>query len=140
MSKLLPVPRGYHTVIPYLTVHNAAEAIQFYKDAFAAIELNRITQADMRIGYAEIKIGDSRIMLSDEFPEISVLSPQTLGGTPVALHLYVEDVDAVAEQAVAAGMRVIRQIADQPVGIRNGIFECPYGHRWFISSRIAAED
>src|SRR5689334_19027262 len=97
------IPEGQHTVTPYITVNDAVNAIEFYKKAFGATEMMRIVETDGRIGHTEIQIGDSRLMLSDEFPEIGVQSPRTLGGTPVAIHLYVEDVDAWAERAVNAG-------------------------------------
>lgn len=130
------IPEGQHTVTPYITVNDAVNAIEFYKKAFGATEMMRIVETDGRIGHAEIQIGDSRLMLSDEFPEIGVQSPRTLGGTPVAIHLYVEDVDVWAERAINAGMKVTRPVADQGNNIRVGIFQCPYGHRWFITSPI----
>ena len=100
-SKVKPIPEGYHSVTPYLIIKGAAQALEFYKKAFGATEIFRFQQPDKRIGHAEIKIGDSNIMLADEFPEMDCRSPQSLGGTPVSIVLYVEDVDAMARQAVS---------------------------------------
>src|SRR5882724_12816364 len=118
-NKAKPIPDGYHTVTPYLIIKNAADAIEFYKKAFGATELFRMDQPDGRIGHAEIKIGDAPIMLSDEFPEEGVRSPATLGGSPVAIHLYVPDVDALVARAVVAGAKLQRPIADQFYGDRS---------------------
>jgi PhnB protein len=130
------VPEGYHTVTPYLAVKGATEAIGFYKSAFGATELSRLSMPDGKIGHAEIQIGDSRIMLSDEFPEYGALSPQSLGGTPTDVHLYVEDVDAWANRAIAAGAKVLVPVADQDYGERHGRLEDPFGHRWGISTPL----
>src|SRR6478735_916355 len=105
-----PIPDGYHTATPYLIVSGAAAAIEFYKKAFGAVELFRMAGPDGKIGHAEIKIGNSPIMLADEHPQMGARSPQTLGGSPVTIHLYVEDVDARFEQAVAAGATVQRPL------------------------------
>jgi PhnB protein len=115
-----PIPEGYHSVTPYLCAKGAAKAIEFYKKALSATERMRITQPDGRVGHAEIQIGDSVIMLSDEFPEMGVRSPETLGGSPMSIHLYVEDADAMFEQAVAAGATVKRPVEDQFYGDRLG--------------------
>src|SRR6266852_5339528 len=103
MSKAKPIPEGYHTATPYLIIKDAAKAIEFYKKAFGAAEMVRMTQPDGRVGHAEIKIGDSPIMLADEFPEMGARSPQSLGGSPVSILLYVQDVDALTSQAITAG-------------------------------------
>ncbi len=130
------VREGHHTVTAYLTVHDAEDAIAFYEKAFGAKEIRRIEDPENhKIGFAELQIGDSRLMLSDEYPP-DVLSPKSIGNTPVAVHLYVDDVDVWAERAIAAGITVIRPVADRMADLRNGIFECPYGHRWFISSAL----
>jgi PhnB protein len=129
-----PIPEGYHSVTPYLHAKDAAQAIEFYKKAFSATERMRITQPDGRVGHAEIQIGDSVIMLSDEFAEMGVHSPQSLGGSPVSIHLYVEDADAMFNQAVAAGAKVKRPIADQFYGDRVAGIEDPFGHTWWIST------
>ncbi len=127
---------GYHTVTPYLTVSDAASAIEFYKQAFGATEIHRIVGEDGKIGFAALQIGDSRLMISDEFPEIGVRGPRSLGGSSVGIHLFVEDVDAWADRAIAAGAKVLRPVADQGTDLRNGIFQCPFGHRWFIASAL----
>ena len=129
-----PIPDGYHSVTPYLCVKGAAQAIEFYKKAFLATERMRIAQPDGRVGHAELQVGDLVIMLSDEFPEIGARSPQSLGGSPVSIHLYVEDADAIFSQAVAAGAKIKRPIADQFYGDRLGGVEDPFGHNWWIST------
>ena len=129
-----PIPDGYHSVTPYLCVKGAAQAIEFYKKAFLATERMRIAQPDGRVGHAELQVGDSVIMSSDEFPEIGARSPQSLGGSPVGIHLYVEDADAIFSQAVAAGAKIKRPIADQFYGDRLGGVEDPFGHNWWIST------
>lgn len=133
-KKVKPIPDGYHSVTPYLCVKDAARAIEFYKQAFGATE--RILMADPggRIGHAEIKIGDALIMLADEFPEMGFLSPETTGGSPVMLHLYVKDVDAFFNQAVAAGAKAQRPVEDQFYGDRAGKLADPFGHVWYIAT------
>ena len=128
-----PIPEGHQGAIPYLTVSNASEAIAFYKAAFGAVEALCITNEGM-VGHAELEIGKARIMLSDEFPDHDALSPQTIGGTPVMIHLYVEDVDAFTARAADAGLKVLRPVADQFYGDRGGKFEDPFGHRWWIAT------
>lgn len=129
-----PIPDGYHTVTPYLIVNDAAAAIEFYKKAFGAAELFRFPAPGGKIGHAEVKIGDSHIMLADEFPEMGAQSPQTIGGSPISLMLYVEDVDAMAKRAVAAGATVTRPVKDQFYGDRSGSFTDPFGHQWHIAT------
>lgn len=129
-----PIPDGYHSVTPYLMIKGAAAAIDFYKKAFGATELMRMPMAGGKIGHAEIQIGNSRVMLADEFPEMGFVGPQTIGGTGVTLHLYVEDVDEVAKQAVAAGAKETRAVQDQFYGDRSGTFQDPFGHVWNIST------
>src|SRR5437762_3062554 len=107
-----PIPDGYHTATPYLIVRDAASAIEFYKKAFGATELMRMAAPGGKLGHAEVRIGDSAIMLADEFPEMGVRSPQALGGSPVSILLYVEDVDARFNLAVAAGAKVLRPVKD----------------------------
>src|SRR4030088_1858553 len=111
-----PIPEGYHSATPYLIIKGAAEAIDFYKRAFGATELFRMPQPDGRIGHAEIKIGDSPIMLADEAPEMGHVSPKTLGGSPVSILLYVEDVDAVFKQAITAGAQEKMPVEDKFYG------------------------
>ncbi len=133
-GKVKPVPEGYHTATPYLIVTGAANAIEFYKRAFGAAELMRMARPDGAIGHAEIKIGDSVIMLADEHLDIGARSPKTIGGSPVSILLYVEDVDAVFNQAVAAGAQVQRPVQDQFYGDRTGGVTDPFGHAWYIST------
>lgn len=129
-----PIPEGYHAITPYLIVAGAAEALDFYARAFGAIERDRMQDASGKIRQAEIRIGDSHVMLADEHPEIGALGPATIGGSPVSLHLYVEDVDAVVGKAVAAGATLTRPVADQFYGDRIGGATDPFGHRWFIAT------
>jgi len=134
-AKVKPIPEGYHTATPYLFVKDAAGAIEFYKTAFKAKEVMRVPGPGGRVGHAEIKIGDSPIMLAEENPEMGARGPKTLGGSPLMLHLYVKDVDAVVEQAAAVGAKIIRPVADQFYGDRAGGLEDPFGHLWHVASR-----
>ena len=129
-----PIPDGYHTVTPYLIVKGAAKALDFYAKALGATELFRMPGPGGQIMHAEIKIGDSPIMLADEFPDMGAVSPQSLGGSPVGIMLYVPDVDALSAQAIAAGAKVLRPIADQFYGDRSCTIEDPFGHKWTIST------
>jgi len=131
-----PIPAGYHTVTPYLIVSGAARAIEYYKKAFGAEEIMRHGGPDGRIGHAEIKIGDSRVMLADEFPEMGVKSATSIGGTPVGLCIYVNRADAVFSQAVAAGGKIERPLQDQFYGDRSGTLVDPFGHKWTIATHI----
>jgi PhnB protein len=133
-AKVKPIPEGHHTITPYLSIRGAAAAIDFYKRAFGATEVMRMAQPDGRVGHAELQLGDSRVMLADEFPEMDFRSPSTIGGTPVSLHMYVEDVDAVVKQAVAAGAKLVRPVQDQFYGDRSGTVTDPYGHVWHVST------
>jgi PhnB protein len=129
-----PIPEGHEGAIPYLSVGNASEAIAFYKNAFGAVEVLCIAH-EGKVGHAELAIGEAKIMLCDEFPDHDSLSPQTIGGTPVMIHLYVEDVDAFTAPAVIAGLKILRPVEDQFYGDRGGKFEDPFGHRWWIATR-----
>jgi PhnB protein len=129
-----PIPEGYHTVTPYLVVKGAARAIEFYKNAFGAQELYRLDGPGGQVMHAEIKIGDSPVMLADEVPQMQAVSPETLGGTPVSLMIYTEDSDALAARAVEAGITVKRPVADQFYGHRSGTFLDPFGHMWTLST------
>jgi PhnB protein len=133
-TRVKPIPEGYHAVTPYLIAKDAARAIAFYQKAFGAKELFRMARPDGRVEHAELQIGDSRIMLADESPELGARSPQSIGGTPVTIHLYVDDVDAVVKRAVDAGAQLMRPIADQFYGDRNGSVADPFGHMWWIST------
>ena len=133
------IPEGYHSVTPYLIVRGAAQALDFYKKAFGARELFRFPMPDGQIGHAEIRIGDSNIMLADEpqdptHQQIGHKAPKSLGGSSVGIMLYVEDVDAVAKQAVAAGAKEVRAVVDQFYGDRSGTFLDPFGHIWTIGT------
>jgi PhnB protein len=128
------IPDGYYTVTPYLMVKDAPRAIDYYKQAFGATELCRFTDPSGRIGHAEIRIGNSPIMLADEFPEMGCVGPQTLKGSPVGILLYVEDADAVFDRAVAAGAKVLRPMKNQFYGDRSGTLDDPFGHRWTIAT------
>jgi PhnB protein len=128
------IPEGSEGATPYLAIKGAAAAIEFYQKAFGATEKMRMVGPDGRIGHAEIQIGKAKLELADEHPEIGFLSPQMLGGSPVTIHIYVEDVDALAAQAEAAGAKVRRPVADQFYGDRGGQFEDPFGHVWFFAT------
>ena len=128
------IPAGYHTATPYLIVNGAARAIEFYKQVFGATETFRMTGPGGKLGHAEIKIGDSQIMLADEFPEMDARSPEAMGGTPVSLLLYFEDADAVFARAVAAGAKTLRPVQDQFYGDRAGTVADPFGHKWTIAT------
>ena len=131
-----PIPADYPQVIPYLMVDGAEAAIAFYRDVFGATERMRLPAPGDRIGHAEIEIGSSVVMLADEFPEMDQVTPQRLGGTPVTIMVYVEDVDTVFARAVAAGATERRAVEDQFYGDRAGEFEDPFGHRWFVASHV----
>jgi PhnB protein len=135
-TKTKPIPKGYHAVTPYLSVQGAADAIAFYKKAFGAKEVMRMPGPRETIGHAEVQVGDSRIMLADEFPEMNFRSPRAVGGTPVTIHLYVNDVDKVMKKAVAAGAKLLRPVTDQFYGDRSGSLEDPFGHVWHIATHI----
>ena len=130
-----PIPEGYHSVTPYLVVDDAKAAIDFYKRAFGAQEKFRMEMGD-RIGHAEILIGDSHVMLADEFPEMGHRGPKALGGTPVSLMIYVDDVDKVFPQALAAGAKEQRPLVNQFYGDRSGTLLDPFGHQWTVSTHI----
>jgi PhnB protein len=134
MASVKPIPDGYHSVTPYLCVKGASEAIEFYKKAFGATELGRLSQPDGRVGHAELQIGSSRVMLSDEHPEMGFTGPGTLGGSPVMMHLYVEDADAVFKRAVEAGATEVRSMRDEFYGDRAGGVKDPFGHTWHIAT------
>ena len=129
-----PIPEGYHSVTPYLICRGGADAIEFYRKAFGAVELFRFPSPDGKIGHAEIKVGDSPIMLADEYPDMGYHGPQTLGGSPVSLMIYVDDVDTVFNQAVAAGATVKEALQDKFYGDRMGTVIDPFGHRWHLAT------
>jgi PhnB protein len=129
-----PVPEGYHTVTPYLIVKGAAKALEYYQKAFGATEVLRLADPSGKVMHAEIRIGDSIVMLADEFPEMGAKSPQTIGGSPVGICLYVPDVDARFKQAIAAGAKEERPVKDQFYGDRSGTLRDPFGHQWTIAT------
>lgn len=133
-TSVKPIPDGYHTATPYLIVKDAAKALDFYKRAFGATELMRFPRPDGKIMHAEIRIGDSPIMLADENPEMGARSPQTIGGTPGSIMLYVEDADKMFQASVAAGAKVRAPVEDKFYGDRSGIVEDPFGHVWSIGT------
>ena len=136
MAKVKPIPDGYHTVTPYIYVNGAANAIEFYKKAFGAEEVMRFPGPGGKIMHAEVKIGDSIVMLADEFPEMGVKSPGAYGGSPVSMAIYVADVDARFNQAVTAGAKAVRAVKDQFYGDRSGTLTDPFGHTWTIATHM----
>jgi PhnB protein len=136
VSSVKPVPDGYHTATPYLIVNEGEKAIDFYKRAFGAVELMRMPGPGGKLMHAEIRIGNSPIMLADELPEMGYRSPQALGGTPVSIALYVDNVDALFKQAIAAGGKEMRPVVNQFYGDRSGTLVDPFGHVWTIATHI----
>lgn len=135
-SSVKPIPEGMHTLTPQLVCAGAADAIDFYKRAFGATELFRMPTPEGKIGHAQLKIGDSVIMLTDESKQCNSIGPKTLKGTPVSLYLYVENADAAFERAVAAGATAVMPLADMFWGDRWGYVEDPFGHLWHIASHV----
>ena len=133
MANVKPIPDGYHSVTPYLICDRAAEAIEYYKKAFGATELFRMDH-EGKVGHAELKIGDSPIMLADEYPQMGYRSPKSLGGTPVSIMIYVEDVDTVYKQALDAGATEVKPLQDQFYGDRSGTLTDPFGHVWTVAT------
>jgi PhnB protein len=131
-----PIPEGMRTVTPHLVCAGAADAIEFYKKAFGAVETGRIPGPNGKLMHAAIRIGDSVVMLNDEFPDFGSVGPKTLKGTPAVIHLYVEDADAFAARAAAAGATITMPIADMFWGDRYGQIEDPFGHRWSIGTHV----
>jgi uncharacterized glyoxalase superfamily protein PhnB len=136
MPKVKPIPDGMHAVTPHLVVGGAADAIAFYKKAFGAVEESRLPGPGGKLLHAMIRIGGSAIMLTDEFPEWGSFGPKALKGTPVTIHLYVDDADAFAARAVKAGAKLTMPLADMFWGDRYGIVEDPFGHRWSIGTHV----
>ena len=138
MSKVPHIPKGYNTVTPYLVIKGAAKAIEYYKKVFGATEVVRMPGPNGTIGHAELKIGDSMIMLADENPSMGQghVSATTVGGSPVSLYVYLKDVDKVFERAVAEGAKVLKPVQDQFYGDRNGFLQDPFGHLWGVSTHV----
>jgi PhnB protein len=137
MAAVKPIPEGYPQVTPYLVVDGAGAAIEFYGKVFGTRERMRLPGPDGTIGHAELQLGDSLIMVADEAPQLGIHGPRTVGGTPVTISVYVEDVDGVFERAVQAGATALRPVEDHFYGDRSGQFEDPFGHRWSIATHVA---
>jgi PhnB protein len=137
MPDVDPIPAGYPRVTPYLCCRDAGAAIGFYKDVFGAVERMRMPgDSPDTVGHAELEIGDGLVMIADEFPDHGFLSPKAIGGTPVTIHVYVTDADAVFAKAIAAGATATRELENQFYGDRSGQFEDPFGHRWNVASHV----
>ncbi len=136
MADVKPIPDGYPRVTPYLIVDGAVAAIDFYSKVFGATERMRMPSPGDKIGHAELEIGDSIIMLADEHPEMGIRGPKSIGGTPVTISVYVDDVDGVFERAVAEGANATRQVENQFYGDRSGQFDDPFGHRWSVATHV----
>lgn len=136
MAKVNPIPEGYHSVTPYLSIKGAAAAIDYYKEVFGATELFRMPGPEGKIGHAEIKIGNSPIMLADEYPDMEFLSPKTLGGTPIGLMIYVDDVDTMFKNAIGAGAKELKPLQNQFYGDRSGTLKDPFGHVWTVATHV----
>jgi PhnB protein len=131
-----PIPDDYPRVSPYLFIDGASAAIDFYCSVLGARERMRLSGPDGRVGHAELELGDSMIMLADENPDMDVRGPRTIGGTPIFLHVYVEDADSVFDRAIGAGAKALRQVEDQFYGDRSGRFEDPFGHQWNVATHV----
>ena len=130
------IPDEYPRVTPYLIVDGAAAAIDFYRSVLGATERMRMAGPDGKIGHAELDVGDSVIMLADEHPAMDIVGPRSIGGSPVTIHVYVEDVDGVFQRALGAGARALHQVEDRFYGDRSGSFEDPFGHRWSVATHV----
>jgi PhnB protein len=135
-GKVKAIPEGYEGATPYLIVKGAARALEFYKNAFGASEVMRMPGPGGTVGHAEIKIGKAMIMLADEFPDMNCKSPQSFGGSPVSIMVYVKDVDTFVKRAASAGAKVIRPVANQFYGDRSGSLEDPFGHQWHFATHV----
>ena len=140
MPKINPIPEGMHSVTPHLVVEGAAKAIDFYKQAFGAEEVSRLPGPDGRLAHAQIRIGDSAIMLGDAWPDYGTIGPKALKGSPVTIHLYVKDVDAVVDRAVKAGAKLVAPVSEQFWGDRYGRLQDPFGHNWSVATHVRDVD
>jgi PhnB protein len=136
MPNVKPIPEGYHSVTPYLFIKGAASAIEFYKNVFGATEVMRMPAPNGQIMHAELRIGDSIVMLSDENPQVGALSPRSIGGTAGGLNVYIADVDAVTQKAVDAGAKLVRPVKDQFYGDRSSSIIDPFGHMWSVATHV----
>lgn len=130
------IPDGYQQIIPYLCVAGAKEAIEFYKNVFNAVQVMGMDDPDGKVAHAELLIGEAKVMICDEFPEMGGVTPLNLGGSPVTIHLYVEDVDSIVAKAVDAGAKLLHPVDDKFYGDRAGGIEDPFGHKWYIATHI----
>lgn len=136
MNKVSYIPKEYHSVTPYLIIKGAAQAIEYYKKVFGATQVVRMDGPDGRVGHAELQIGDSRIMLADENPQMGNKSASTIGASPVSLYLYIPDVDSVVKKAAAEGAKIIKPVETQFYGDRSGFIQDPFGHQWGIATHV----
>jgi PhnB protein len=136
MAQVKPIPDGYHNVTPYLIVNGAAKAIDFYTKVFGATEKMRMPSPGGKVGHAELTLGDAMIMVADEHPEMGARAPHAYGGSAVSLMVYVPDVDATVQAAVAAGAKVVRKVENQFYGDRMGTLEDPFGHQWHVATHV----
>ncbi len=135
-KKVLAIPKGYNNVTPYLIVNNAAKAIEFYKKAFGAKQKMRMDHPGGRVAHAELQIGDTKIMLADECPEMHAMGPKNYGGSAITIHLYVKNVDAIIKKALSAHAKLIRPIQNMFYGDRAGTIEDPHGHVWYVATHV----
>jgi len=131
-----PIPDGYPRVTPYLIIDGASAAIEFYRSVLGATERMRMPTPDGKVGHAELELGDSLVMLADEFPQMGARSPKSVGGTSVSLHVYVEDADSVYDRAIQAGAKALSPMEDKFYGDRSGQFEDPFGHQWSVATHV----
>src|ERR1035438_1014131 len=136
MSKVHYIPKGYNTVTPYLVIKGAAKAIEYYKNVFGATVVVRMDGPDGKVGHAELQIGDSRIMLADENPQMGNRSAESIGASPVSLYVYLPDCDTVVERAAAEGAKILKPVADQFYGDRSGFIQDPFGHLWGVATHV----
>ena len=136
MAGVRPIPEGYHSLTPYLFIKGAAGAIEFYKNVFGATEVMRMAGPNGQIMHAELRIGDSLVMLSDENPQMGAVSPQSLGGTASGINVYIADVDSVVQKAVDSGAKLVRPVKDQFYGDRSGTLIDPFGHMWSVATHV----
>ena len=136
MSKVSYIPKGYNTVTPYLVIKGAAKAIEYYKNVFGATVVVRMDGPDGKVGHAELQIGDSRIMLADENPQMGNRSAESIGASPVSLYVYLPDCDTVVERAAAEGAKILKPVADQFYGDRSGFIQDPFGHLWGVATHV----
>jgi|SRR5215472_12438663 len=138
MANVSPIPKGYHSITPYLVIKGAAQAIEYYKKVFGASEVVRMNAPDGKVGHAELQVGDSRFMLADENPSMGAgyTSASSIGNSPVSLYLYLPDVDKAIERAAAAGAKILKPAQDQFYGDRSGFIQDPFGHLWGIATHV----